>query len=90
MSAIMALLTLTSTEARRLAIITQRLEAPSADPSKADILDTIRQITCLQLDPISVVARTQLLVLFSRLGNYDVADLESLLWEDLSLIHIWP
>ena len=85
----MALLTLTPPEARRLAVVAQRLEAPRPNPTKGDILDTIRQITCLQLDPINVVARTQLLVLFSRLGSYDVADLESLLWDDKALFEYW-
>ena len=85
----MALLTLTPREARRLAVAAQRLEAPRPAPSKADILDTIRHITCLQLDPINVVARTQLLVLFSRLGRYDPADLETLLWDDKRLFEYW-
>ena len=85
----MGTLTLTLQEARRLAVAAQRLEAPQPNPTKADILDTIRQITCLQLDPINVVARTQLLVLFSRLGSYNVADLESLLWDDKALFEYW-
>ena len=85
----MGTLTLTPQEARRLAVAAQRLEAPQPNPTKADILDTIRQITCLQLDPINVVARTQLLVLFSRLGSYNVADLESLLWDDKALFEYW-
>ncbi len=81
----MAQLTLTPAEARRLAVFAQRLEAPRPSPTKTDIFDTIRHITCLQLDPINVVARTQLLVLFSRLGRYDPADLDALLWDDKAL-----
>src|SRR5690606_10374682 len=81
----MSALTLSPKEARRLAVVAQRLEAPRPNPTKADILDTIRRITCLQLDPINVVARTQLLVLFSRLGRYDTADLAALLWDDRAL-----
>ena len=81
----MTLLTLTPQEARRLSVVAQQLEAPRPNPTKADILDTIRRITCLQLDPINVVARTQLLVLFSRLGRYDPADLAALLWDDRAL-----
>ena len=88
-SATMALLTLTPTELRRLSIAAQCLEAPPPNPTKADVLDTIRRITCLQVDPISVVARTQLLVLFSRLGAYDPADLEALLWDDKALFEYW-
>jgi uncharacterized protein YcaQ len=85
----MVTLTLTAQEARRLAVAGQRLEDPQPNPAKADILDTIRQITCLQLDPINVVARTQLLVLFSRLGQYNPADLEELLWDDKVLFEYW-
>ena len=85
----MLLLTLTPTEARRLAVIAQLLEAPRPNPTRADLLDTIRRITCLQLDPINVVARTQLLVPFSRLGTYDPADLEGLLWDDKELFEYW-
>lgn len=85
----MTAFTLTAQETRRLAVAAQRLEAPQSNPTKADILDTIRHITCLQLDPINVVARTQLLVLFSRLGRYDAAVLETLLWEDRKLFEYW-
>lgn len=85
----MAALTLTPQDARRLNIACQRLEAPLPNPTRADLLDTIRQITCLQIDPINVVARTQLLVPFSRLGRYDPAGLETLLWDDRALFEYW-
>ena len=85
----MAQLTLTPQEARRLAVAAQQLEAPRPKPTRADLLDLIRHITCLQLDPINVVARTQLLVPFSRLGAYDPADLEGLLWDDRALFEYW-
>jgi uncharacterized protein YcaQ len=82
-------LVLSPTDARRLAVIAQHLEAPRPNPTKADLLATIQRITCLQLDPISVVARTQLLVPFSRLGPYDPADLDALLWQDRALFEYW-
>ena len=82
-------LVLSPQEARRLAVIAQQLEAPTPNPTKADLLSTIHRITCLQIDPINVVARTQLLVPFSRLGLYDPADLEALLWEDRALFEYW-
>ncbi|MEP6978745.1 MAG: crosslink repair DNA glycosylase YcaQ family protein [Thermoleophilia bacterium] len=43
------------------------------------ILDVVRKIGYLQLDPTNAVARSHLLVLFSRLGTYHVAKLERLL-----------
>jgi len=85
----MAMLTLSPREARRLAVAAQQLEAPRPNPTKADLLDMIRRITCVQIDPINVVARTQLLVPFSRLGPYDPADLETLLWDDKALFEYW-
>jgi uncharacterized protein len=73
-----------------LAVAAQGLEAPVANPTRADLLDIIRRITCVQIDPINVVARTQLLVPYSRLGpHYDPADLEALLWKDKALFEYW-
>ena len=37
---------------------------------KADVLDVIRRMGMLQIDTISVVARSPCLLLWSRLGNY--------------------
>jgi len=70
--------------ARRLALSAQRLAGPP--PSVADpILDMVRAIGRLQLDPTPTVARTHLLILWSRLGRYDVEDLERLLWRERRL-----
>jgi uncharacterized protein YcaQ len=48
----------------------------------------------LQLDPISTVAPPQQLVPWSRLGPYDLAELDRLLWEERQLFEwgafIWP
>lgn len=85
----MSRLTLTPEDVRRLAVAAQELERPRPNPNKTDVLETIRRITCLQIDPINVVARTQLLVLFSRLGQYDPADLQALLWTDRALFEYW-
>ncbi len=82
-------LSLTPDEARRLAVASQRLETPPSEPTRADMLDIIRQITCVQLDPINAVARNPLLVLHSRLGRYDPADLQGLLWDDRALFEYW-
>jgi uncharacterized protein YcaQ len=76
-------------EARRIAIRAQLL-----DGSATDALDTVRRLGFLQLDPISTVAPPQQLVLWSRLGSYDPAELERLLWEERKLFEwgafIWP
>ena len=76
---------LTIQSVRRLAISRQHLDCRSSPP----LLDLIRDLGCLQLDPISVVERPHYLIPWSRLGNYDRADLDRLLWEDKTLFEYW-
>jgi uncharacterized protein YcaQ len=72
--------------ARQLAVIGQRLSSPR--PSS--ILETVRDLGEVQLDPTSVVARTEHLVLWSRLGRrFRVDELERLLWVDRELFEYW-
>jgi uncharacterized protein len=77
------------TEARRIAVRSQLL-----DGSAAGVLDTVRRLGFLQLDPISSVAPPQHLVLWSRLGPFDRAELDRLLWEERALVewnaYVWP
>jgi uncharacterized protein len=68
-------------DARRIAVRSQAL-----DGSAATVLDTVRRLGFLQLDPISSVAPPQYLVLWSRLGHYDRAELDRLLWEERKLL----
>ena len=49
----------------------------------------LRGIRVLQVDPVNVVARNQLLVLWSRLGEFDRADLDTLLWRERWLFEYW-
>jgi hypothetical protein len=67
--------------ARRIAIHAQLL-----DGTATNVLDTVRRLGYLQIDPISTVAPPQKLVLWSRLGPYDAAELERLLWEERELV----
>lgn len=82
---------LTPIEARRLAIMAQRLGGPRARPTRAGILRLIREISYLQLDPTNVVARNPYQVLASRIGTYERTLLDELvttgqLFETPSLI----
>src|SRR5438034_2020656 len=80
---------ITPQTARRLAIARQRLAGPAPAPDRAGIMEVTRDIGCLQLDPISVVARSHQLVLWSRLGPYDLAELDVLLWRERRLLEYW-
>ncbi len=77
---------LTLQTVRRLAISRQWLNGRSPTPA---LLDLIRDLGCLQLDPISVVERPHYLIPWSRLGNYDRAELDRLLWEERTLFEYW-
>ena len=53
------------------------------------LLDAVQRLGRVQMDPTAVVARTEHLVLYSRLGAYDRAELERLMWRDRSLFEYW-
>ena len=75
--------------ARRIAVRAQLL-----DGSATDVLDTVRRLGFLQIDPIATVATPQELVLWSRLGAFDRGELDRLLWAERRLFEwnalIWP
>jgi hypothetical protein len=55
-------------------------------------MEVIRELRCVQLDPTNAVAQTQMLVPWSRIGSYDTALLEDLLWKEkkrLPLLGAW-
>ena len=60
------------TVARRLALTRQRLAGPRPSDDETGIVDVVRDIGCLQIDPMRIVAPSHFLVLWSRLGNYDI------------------
>jgi len=82
-------LTITPTLARRLAVSRQRLSGPLPEPTTDNMLSVVRDLNCLQIDPINAVARSHLLVMFSRLGPYAVSDLNKLIYEDRQLFEYW-
>ncbi|MEX1181857.1 MAG: crosslink repair DNA glycosylase YcaQ family protein [Gemmatimonadota bacterium] len=80
---------LTRAAARRVHVAAQGLDGrPRRRARKGDVLEVIRRMAVLQIDTISVVARSPYLVLFSRLGAYDPAWLDELL-ADGFLFEYW-
>jgi uncharacterized protein len=80
---------LTEEGARRVLLAAQGLaRRPRRKARKADVLEAVRRMGTLQIDTISVVARSPYLVLWSRLGDYDPRWLDELLAEG-ALFEYW-
>jgi uncharacterized protein YcaQ len=71
--------------ARRLAVMGAMLAAPAP----RSIPEVVEGLFGLQMDPVSPVARAEQLVLWSRLGPYDVAELDRLRFETKELFEYW-
>src|SRR6266700_3324496 len=69
-------------EARRLAVRSQHLAGPTPAAGIDGMRQVLRGLRVLQLDPVNVVARSHLLVLWSRFGGFDREDLDTLLWRE--------
>lgn len=68
--------------ARNLMLAAQGLDRrPRRRAKKADVLAAIRRMGTLQIDTISVVARSPYLVLWTRIGDYEPRWLDALLAE---------
>ncbi|HWC27969.1 MAG TPA: crosslink repair DNA glycosylase YcaQ family protein [Solirubrobacteraceae bacterium] len=77
--------------ARRLALHAQGLAAapPPAGRGPAAVATMTQRIGCLQLDPVSAVARSPLLVLFARLGPLRDEALEQAAYARRTLFDAW-
>jgi uncharacterized protein len=83
-------ITVSKEGARRLTVTKQHLagEIPSK-PDRDDILSLIRDIGYIQWDPITIVAPSHHISLWSRLGRFRPDDLEKLLWEERKVFEHW-
>jgi uncharacterized protein len=84
-----ALRTVDPASVRRLFVSRQRLAGPRPAGDAAGIMAVADDLGYLQLDPISVVARSHLLVLWSRLGGFHPGELDRLLWRERRLFEYW-
>ena len=76
--------------ARRLAVTKQHLagKLPTGSAREA-ILSVIRDLGFVQLDPINTVAPSHVLVLWSRVGDFQLSDLDRLLWDEKKVFEHW-
>jgi uncharacterized protein len=73
---------LTPVHVRRVLLAAQGLTSdPSGDATAGDILCAVKRMHALQIDTISVVARSPYLVLWSRIGDFEPGLLDQLLAE---------
>jgi uncharacterized protein len=76
---------LTKAEARRIAVRAQLLDAPRP----TDLVEVVRQLTLLQIDPTAAIAPNADLVAWSRLGSaYQPAQLKQALETDRTLFEL--
>ena len=69
-------------DARRIAVRAQLLDRPRVldRPGPTGLLDVVRQLTLLQIDPVAAIAPSAYLVAWSRLGSsYSPAELDTAL-----------
>lgn len=77
-------------EARGLMLAAQGLlDPPEPAPDLARVQATIERLGVVQVDTISVVERSQYLVLWSRLGAYDATLLDTLLYPRRAIFEYW-
>lgn len=73
-------------QARRYLVSYHRMAPPRKLAGKAGALEFIRQVNCIQYDPINIVGQNPHLVLQSRVRNYKPHMLDELLYSDRSLV----
>lgn len=77
-------------DARRLAVARQHLAGKlPAKAAREHILSVVRDLTFVQWDPIAVVAPSHVLSFWNRVGDFPLADLEKLLWDEKKLFLHW-
>ena len=61
-------------------LITPLVEQENKSPTEMDLLSLVKQLGCIQIDTLQMVHRSQYLVPWSRLGDYDTAMLDDMLF----------
>ena len=80
---------LTIEEARCFLVRCQHLDSSSQLCGKDGVMRFFKKVGCVQYDPLNIVGRNADLVLQSRVSDYKAEMLESLLYEERSLVDGW-
>lgn len=85
-------LTITLQEARRLFLLKQRLVGKGLKKNLPEsITEIVRDIAFIQWDPVTVVAPSHMISLWSRLGKFDWNELDELMFESKQVfLHYSP
>ena len=84
-----AALTTTLENARRLYLRKQRLTEKQTKATPENILSVVHDLCYVQWDPIDAVAPSHIISLWSRLSNFQLSDLDRLMWRDKKLFLCW-
>lgn len=83
-------LTLTPEKARRLFIAKQHLAGDAIKGDfKGQITALIKDLSYIQWDPVTVVAPSHLISIWSRLGHFNWSDLDKIMWEEKNAFLHW-
>jgi uncharacterized protein YcaQ len=80
------MVTITQPQARRFLLAYQNLWPPRSLSGKADALNFIRKVGCIQFDPLDIAGKNPELVLQSRIADFTPAMLNELLYQDRALL----
>ncbi len=80
---------ITNGQARRFLVSYQRLTDTTAICREGDIVDHVRQVGCIQYDPLDAAGRNADLVVQSRFPEYRKSMLEKALYTERSLFDVW-
>lgn len=81
--------TLSASEARRVAVAAQRFGPKPPRTTIAHIRKLANHLKAFQIDSVNVLARAHYVPAFARLGPYPVAALDSLAYEKRELFEYW-
>jgi uncharacterized protein YcaQ len=81
--------TLSLSEARRLAVASQGFSRKPPTPSVADLRKLAARLHAIQIDSVSVLVRAHYVPAFARLGPYRMEALDSLAYRKRELFEYW-